>query len=373
VATAATTVTAIVAAMALIPTYAFTTATEAPSSAVGTLPASPVIPQVPTPVSGVVIADPADLVRSLLLIGIVSLLVIGAAGVTASWVVAGRVLSPLTDLNEAARRAAGGNLHHRVRLSEADDEFRALGETFDDMLDRLERSFDANERFAANASHELRTPLATTRLLLDLASRDTMSADDTAELLGQIRTMNERAVDIVNALLQLADSSSAPPDLDEQELAPVLDEAATEVAPLAAHLDVDLELRSEPGTARIDKLLMRQAVTNLIRNAVQSNIPGGHVWVSATTTEHGWSITVENTGTAVSATELARLHEPFYRVRGRSASPGVPGTGDSHGLGLALVGRIVERHGGTLGIESRTAGGLVVRMSLPHATPLAVG
>jgi two-component system sensor histidine kinase VanS len=358
----ATTVTAIVVAMGLIPQYQFTAASPV---ATGTLTESPFPVTVATavPVEGVVVSEPTDVVRLLLVFGVIALIVIGAAGVWGSWLVAGRVLRPLAGLNAAARQAAAGTFSHRVGLGAADDEFRELGETFDHMLDRLERSFDANERFAANVSHELRTPLATTKVLI-AAARDGAEHAETGVLLDHLAAMNDRSVAIVDAMLDLADASSTPLVLADQDVAEIVDAALGEVSVMAAARDVEIVVDIVDVSVRADKVLLERVVANLLRNAVQHNQEHGTVWLRAVRSVSGVAMSVENTGAVVSEAVAASLAEPFYRAEGRLA-PRTSVGADSHGLGLTLVSRIVDAHSGTLDIRTRSGGGLVVEVTIP--------
>ncbi|GAB3607077.1 hypothetical protein GCM10027413_24860 [Conyzicola nivalis] len=351
--------------MSLIPQYQFTTVTAAPSNGlVDSLATGTAATQVP--VDGVVVADTTDVVRLLLVFGVVVLLVIGALGVLASWIVAGRVLRPLSTLNEAARGAAEGKFDQRVALDAADDEFRELGDTFDFMLDSLERSFDANERFAANASHELRTPLTTVKVLIDGALARPQSTATTA-LLTKLASANDRTVGIVDALLDLSDVTAAPLTRSPHDVRSLVARAVAEVSPIAVAREVNIIADVPTVAVWADVVLLERAVANLVRNGVQHNETGGTVWITVADEQGTVRIRIENTGAVVDAATASSLAEPFYRVAGRIATGGA-GVPDSHGLGLALVSRIVDAHGGRFEIRPRTRGGLVVDMTMPGPT-----
>ena len=127
------------------------------------------------------------------------LLVFGLLG---GWLLAGRMLAPLTRITDATRMAATGSLSHRIWLPGRRDEFRELADAFDAMLARLEAHVAEQQRFAANASHELRTPLSITQALLDVARSDPNHDHD--ELLGRLHDVNTRAIDLTEALLLLS-------------------------------------------------------------------------------------------------------------------------------------------------------------------------
>ena len=156
------------------------------------------------------------------------LLVFGLAG---GWILAGRMLAPLSRITDATRTAATGSLSHRIRLEGRDDEFRELADAFDAMLARLEAHVAEQQRFAANASHELRTPLAITQTLLDVARNDRNR--DTDELVDRLHAVNTRAIDLTEALLLLsrADRRSFPRELVDLSL--VAEEATETLLPLA--------------------------------------------------------------------------------------------------------------------------------------------
>ena len=123
-------------------------------------------------------------------------------GLVGGWLLAGRMLSPLTRITHATRVAANGSLSHRIQLEGRNDEFRELADSFDAMLARLEAQVAEQQRFAANASHELRTPLAVTQTLLDVARNDPNR--DNGELVDRLHAVNTRAIDLTEALLLLS-------------------------------------------------------------------------------------------------------------------------------------------------------------------------
>lgn len=359
VATAATTVTTVVLAMGLIPRYQFTVATATTIHQSSITSAPPIHVDTPQVINLPVITDPSELVRTLLLFGIVSLCVCGAAGVWGSWFVAGRALAPVMVLNTAVQRAAGGSFDHRVGLSHAAREFQELGDAFDKMLDQLEQSFGANERFAANASHELRTPLATTKLLLEMAATRAQTETNYV-LLNRLAAMNDRASKIVSALLSLNDVSTRPLETTPQNLRPLIDLAVQELSLLAAERRVTVTAYVGDVTVPADAVLLERAIVNIVRNAVQHNRPGGHVFIHTSdwSAESAATLTITNSGKVLDTETLARITEPFYRPQGRHG-----GDDDSHGLGLPLAARILDAHHGTLHIIGRPAGGLTVTMS----------
>ena len=201
------------------------------------------------------------------------LLVFGLVG---GWLLAGRMLAPLTRITDATRMAADGSLSHRIELEGRDDEFRELADAFDAMLARLEAHVAEQQRFAANASHELRTPLAITQTLLDVARND--PDRDTGELVERLHAVNTRAIDLTEALL--AAQPRRPAVLHPRSRRPLAgrrrghrDAPAPRRAARRHHRD--LRRRRRPPSAR--RALLLQLTTNLVHNAIVHNLPdAGH-------------------------------------------------------------------------------------------------
>jgi two-component system sensor histidine kinase VanS len=286
------------------------------------------------------------------------LLVFGLVG---GWILAGRMLAPLTRITDATRVAATGTLAHRIRLPGRHDEFRELADAFDAMLARLEAHVAEQRRFAANASHELRTPLAITQTLLDVARSDRHG--DTAELVERLRAVNTRAIDLTEALLTLsrADQRSFIPE--PVDLSLIAEEATETLVPLAERRGVTIETSGDGAPAVGSPALLLQLSTNLVHNAIVHNLPErGAVWVTTSVAPRRAVLTVENTGEPLARQALPTLVEPFRRGtdRIRTGHAGV-------GLGLAIANSITQAHDGTLTLSPRAAGGLCVTVQLPAA------
>jgi two-component system, OmpR family, sensor histidine kinase VanS len=288
------------------------------------------------------------------------LLVFGLVG---GWLLAGRMLAPLTRITDATRTAATGSLAHRIRLPGRTDEFRELADAFDAMLARLEAHVAEQQRFAANASHELRTPLAITQTLLDVARNDLNR--DNGKLVDRLRAVNTRAIDLTEALLLLsrADQRSFTPE--HVDLSLIAEEATETLLPLAEEHGTTIETSGAATPAVGSPALLLQMATNLVHNAIVHNLPE-HGTVQITTSAHPKSVvlTVENTGEKLTPQLVATLGEPFQRgsKRIRTDHAGV-------GLGLAIVKSITQAHDGTLTLTPRAAGGLRVTLQLPAAPP----
>ena len=285
------------------------------------------------------------------------LLVFGLVG---GWLLAGRMLAPLTRITDATRMAATGSLSHRIQLEGRNDEFRELADTFDTMLARLEAHVAEQQRFAANASHELRTPLAITQTLLDVARSD--HDRDNGELVDRLHAVNTRAIDLTEALLLLsrADQRSFTPE--HLDLSLIAEEATETLLPLAEKRGLTIETSGDTTPTIGSHALLLQLTTNLVHNAIVHNLPEqGNVWVTTSVQPKGAVLTVENTGEKLTPQLAATLAEPFLRgnKRIRTDHAGV-------GLGLAIVKSITQAHDGTLTLTPRAAGGLRVTVQLPR-------
>jgi two-component system, OmpR family, sensor histidine kinase VanS len=286
-----------------------------------------------------------------------------AFGLVGGWLLAGRMLAPLTRITDATRMAATGSLSHRIRLEGRKDEFRELADSFDAMLARLEAHVAEQQRFAANASHELRTPLAVTQTLLDVARKD--QNRDNGELVDRLHAVNTRAIDLTEALLLLSRADQRSFGREHVDLSLVAEEATETLFPFAEERGVTIETSGEMTPTVGSHALLLQLSTNLVHNAIVHNLPGrGTVWVTTSVHPKSVVLTVENTGEKLTQQLVSTLGEPFLRgtERIRTDHAGV-------GLGLAIVKNIAQAHDGTLTLTPRPAGGLRVTVQLPAAPP----
>ena len=286
------------------------------------------------------------------------LLVVGLLG---GWLLAGRMLAPLSRITDATRMAANGSLSHRIRLEGRKDEFRELADSFDDMLARLEAHVAEQQRFAANASHELRTPLAITQTLLDVARNDP-NRDD-GDLVDRLHAANTRAIDLTEALLLLSRADQGSFSREHLDLSLVAEEATETLLPLAERRGLTIETSGDITPTVGSHALLLQLSTNLVHNAIVHNLPDrGTVWVTTSVQPESVVLTVENTGVKLAPQVAATLAEPFLRGTERIRTDHA---GD--GLGLAIVKSITRAHDGTLTLTPRPAGGLRVTVQLPAA------
>ncbi|KJL26102.1 putative sensor histidine kinase TcrY [Microbacterium oxydans] len=306
----------------------------------------------------------SDLMRVFVPVAAIAMLILFVIGLAGGWILAGRMLAPLGRIGDAARLAAQGSLSHRIRLPGPGDEFRGLADVFDSMLEQLEAHVAEQQRFAANASHELRTPLAISQSLLEVARDD--PDRDVDELIVRLQRVNTRAIDLTEALLLLSRAERRTFPREIVDLSLLAEEAVEALVPLADRRGVAMEVGGVPAPVLGSAALLPQLVTNLVLNAIVHNLPtGGAVAVRTHSMPHAVALVVENTGEQLPAHRVATLVEPFQRGAERTRSDDHAGAG----LGLAIVDRITQAHGGTLVLTPRSGGGLIVTVWLPHPYP----
>src|SRR5215211_7152290 len=217
------------------------------------------------------------------------LLVFGLVG---GWLLAGRMLAPLTRITNATRLAADGSLSHRIQLEGRQDEFRELADAFDTMLARLEADVAEQQRFAANASHELRTPLAIMQTLLDVARNDPRR--DARELVDRLHFVNTRAIDLTEALLLLSRADRRSFTREHLDLFLIAEEATETLLPLAEKRGLTIETSGDMTPTIGSHALLLQMTTNLVHNAIVHNLSErGTVWVTTSVHPRSAELTVE--------------------------------------------------------------------------------
>jgi signal transduction histidine kinase len=298
--------------------------------------------------------------------GLWALLLLGAVGTAAAYLLAGRVLRPLQDITATARRLSAERLDARIALEGPRDELRELAEVFDAMLDRLQASFEAQRRFVADASHELRTPLAVMRTEIDVALADPeASPADLRAAAEVVRDATERADRLVDSLLLLARSDrlqvDALPLRERVELSDVAAAALAAVRPELEQRGLQVASARAPAGVLGDRVLLERLAGNLVENAVRHNVDAGWVRVDTGTVEGRARLQVASSGPVVPPEDVPHLFEPFRRSgAARTARRGA-------GLGLAIVRAVAAAHGGTVSASAPAEGGLVVTVDLPRS------
>jgi signal transduction histidine kinase len=243
------------------------------------------------------------------------------------------------------------------------DEITTLASTFDDMMDRLEHAFDAQQRFVANASHELRTPLAVAGTALDVAlAKPDPQVDQLLATAADARSAVSQAEDVLDGLLSLTQAQHLDHNRDAIDLSAVAEDVLDDRRRASVALSVDLQ----PAPVVGDRAMLERLVANLIDNAVKHNLPDGagteqrHVSVATEVDGTHSVLRVENSGATLSADQVEQMLAPFNRAGGRAK------TGESGlGLGLTIANAITVAHGGQLTLAPRDGGGLRVTVALP--------
>jgi two-component system sensor histidine kinase VanS len=284
-------------------------------------------------------------------------------GLVGGWILAGRMLAPLSRVTEATRLASRGSLSHRISLEGRQDEFRELADSFDAMLAQLEAHVAEQQRFAANASHELRTPLAVAQTLLEVARDDPNR--EPSELVDRLHAVNTHAIGVTEALLLLSRADQGSFTQERVDLSLVAEEAIERLLPLAEERGVTIETSGDTAITIGSYALLVQMATNLVHNAIIHNLAEhGSIWITTSTDLTFAKLEIENTGHKLSPQMATTLTEPFQRGRER-----VHGDRAGVGLGLSIVKSITQAHYGRLTITPRSGGGLRVTAQLPTTPP----
>ena len=304
-----------------------------------------------------------DTLRELLWRGSIALGLMAVASVGLGWFVAGRMLRPVHEIADTARRITDERLEERIDLAGPPDELKDLADQFDAMLDRLQTAFEAQREFVANASHELRTPLAIIRTEIDVTLDDPDAGREQLEATAEVvRRAIERTEGLIDRLLVLARAEGPLRLGEETDLADAarraLDARAEDIEALA------LDLAEAPVEG--DRMLLDRLVGNLVDNAVDHNEPGGWIEVRTRAADGAVTLRCANGGPLIPADEAPRLFERFARLeRARTAGRG------GYGLGLSIVRAIVRALRGSAMAEALAGGGLGVEVSLPRSQPPA--
>ncbi|GAB2681792.1 HAMP domain-containing sensor histidine kinase [Saccharopolyspora gloriosae] len=299
--------------------------------------------------------------EQVLVVGGVAFVAVVLAAAVLAWTVTGRVLRPLHEVTDSARRLSAESLDERIVLSGPRDEVAELADTFDAMLDRLQAAFDSQRRFVANASHELRTPLAVIRTELDVTLTDPdADAEELRRMAAVLREAAARAERLVESLLLLARTDGS--ELAERErvdLHEVAVRARRGVEAEAQARSVRIICHGEPVFVLGDPALLERVAENLLENAVRHNVDGGWVEVVTATSGRSALLRVSSSGPLIDPDQVDALFDPFRRAGvQRTARTGA-------GLGLSIVRAAVIAHGGRVTADPVSNGGLIVHVELP--------
>lgn len=297
------------------------------------------------------------------LVGLACALGLAAAG---GYLLAGRVLAPISAMAAKAQSISADKLSERLPVRNPDDELGRLAAAFNNALSRLEDSFDRLRRFTSDASHELRTPLAAMRSVGEVAMRDGIDDGSRREAISSMLEEVERLTMLVDSLLTLtrADAGTAALSYTQTDVAAIANDAAESLRVLADEKSVELTTNTaECVHACVDAAILKQAVVNLLDNAVKYTPERGRVTISVTEDNGKCIIEVADTGPGIPREDRPRVFERFYRGdRSRARETG------GVGLGLAIAKWAVEANGGSIELVERNGCGCAFRITLPAAT-----
>ena len=290
------------------------------------------------------------------------LITLAGGGIT--YLVSGYALRPLRKFSDQAAQIQAENLTDCRLDEEGVPEFRRLGESFNRMLDNLSESFSALREFNGSAAHEFRTPLAIMQAQIELYEQEEHENVDqeTAEMIAMMKEQTSRLSHLVKSLLDMSELQTIP-RTDPVELQSLIEEVMADLSSLAEKNGVQLMQKKRDDLIYTGSdILLYRMLFNLTENAIRYNHPGGCVTLSAEeNADHNIRITVTDTGQGIPKEAQERIFQPFYRVD-KSRSRAFGGVG----LGLALVQKIAELHGGTIRIAESSEMGSTFEICLPE-------
>ncbi len=300
-----------------------------------------------------------SLAASIALVGFAAL----AVAVGGGWFLAGRALVPVRRISRVAQAMVAGDLAARIQVERTESELEQVASALNQAFDRLGDALERQRRFTADASHELRTPVSVMRAELEWALGCERTLKDYRESLEVCRRATARIEETVDALLSAARAEAgAASEVREPVLLQSLSaDVAGSLRPLAQERGVALDVRGSDVQVSADRTLLREALSNVVANAIQYNKPGGQVVIDVQGDEAAGRIEISDTGIGIPEWAVPRVFDRFFRVddsRGR-------GTGGA-GLGLSVAQAIVTAHGGNLSCTSRMGSGSIFRISLPR-------
>jgi signal transduction histidine kinase len=301
-----------------------------------------------------------------------------AVAIFGGWFVARRALAPVERISRVARAMSEGDLDARIPIDQTETELGQVASALNDAFDRLRLAIQHERRFIADASHELRTPISILRAEIDAALGREQSVIQLRESLAVCRRAVVRMQTIVERLLALARAEGGEPGRAglpgppqcQHSVIPLRDmvtEVTAFLLPLAHERSVAMTVLGDDVQVAGDETQLREAIGNLITNAIVYNRAGGEVRIALSAIDDRATVEVADTGRGIPAAALPHVFERFYRVdQARARSTG------GAGLGLAVARAIVDSHRGTIACSSREGAGSVFVVTLPLARPAAV-
>jgi heavy metal sensor kinase len=286
------------------------------------------------------------------------------SGIGGGYTLARRALSPVDRIVEVANRITATDLHQRVEVLNPNDELGRLAQTFNALIDRLQKAIEEMRRFTADAAHELRTPLAVLRSGIEVALRAPRTDSEYRQALQAAVDETNRLTRLAEQLLFLSRQEAGMMQIDREEmrLDALLKDVAEQFATRADEAGVTLVVEPLAAwTVRGDDVRLSQVFYNVLDNAIKYTPRGGRITVRGRAVDDRVEIEIEDTGSGISPQHTPHVFKRFYR-----AEPARNGEPDGSGLGLAIAQSAIVAHGGTISIQSRSGDGTVVEISLPR-------
>jgi heavy metal sensor kinase len=294
----------------------------------------------------------------------ISLILVGLAilsfGLAGGWWMVSRAIQPIADISQTAVKISSGDLSQRINVAETGSELGELAAVLNSTFARLETAFAQQQQFTADAAHELRTPVSVIITQTQMALNRDRSAADYKATVEACQRAAQRMRRLLESLLELAHFDAGQEKLKHVafDLAPIVEDSLHLVQPLAGEKGVQIFTDLKPAKITGDPERIGQVLVNLLTNAIQYNQPGGEARVGIQAESTFVLISVSNTGPGISAEDLPRVTERFYRADKSRSSSG-------NGLGLSICRAIIAAHGGTLEITSEAGRGAAVIVRLP--------
>ncbi len=302
-----------------------------------------------------------DLLNSILVQSLIALGIVAVIAAVVGWIMSRRALDPVAEITRTARSLTESDLSQRVGLQGPSDEIKELADTFDEMMDRVERGYTNQANFAAYASHELRTPLSVMRVEADNLLEAGEAPREELDLARTVLKEVDRSERLISQLMSITRSRSGSLNPEPIDLAEMVGEVVADAVMLADAHGIQLDLSLRDAVVVADRSLLRSLIQNLVVNGIVHNVGGGEVVVEVGSVDGHAILTVENTGDEVEGAEVERMYRPFERIE-RDRTGGV-------GLGLAVVAAIAETHQASVTATPRVGGGLVTTVRFAQSSP----
>ncbi|OAI38917.1 hypothetical protein AYO38_01880 [bacterium SCGC AG-212-C10] len=315
-------------------------------------------------------ADPRDLESNLYshnldrlqTVSLFAVIGLAAASAIGGYMLSGMLLRPVRDITDVASGISGSNLGQRINHQGPDDELKALADTFDSMISRIEESFVGQRQFIQDASHELRTPLAALRANIEVAEMDgEITPDEYRTLLDTLKTQTERLTRLSEDMLLLTTGDASELEPEPVDIDDLSREVVRQLKPVGAVREIEVTTAGPGGIeALATSDLLYRCVFNLVDNAIKYSGPGSKVVVKTSTSSGSAVVEVIDNGPGIAAEDLTHVFDRFYRVdKGRSRRQG------GSGLGLSIVRELIHGMNGDVDVRSTLGEGTTFRLRLP--------